>query len=266
MADENVTVSAPEASAVEAPAQPAQGLPEGIAERAAALAQGQPTTQAPANPPVEAPAPKAAPKAAPESYGSLQEMIGDELKADPQAGVIAAMLETVLGEVDINRAFGKAVAEDDPRFIDEAYLKETLGPEKAKLAVDAAKQLLQHAERIGAQLEKELFTSVPGGEAAVKQAAAVFNQVADEPTKAAIARLLDSGDKASMQYALRQIITIATQSGKLVVHNEPGFGQPAAEKGLTRDEYIAAINKPTLTDAEYQKLRAQRALGRQQGI
>ena len=262
MADENVPVSAPEASAVEAPAQPAQGLPEGIAERAAALAQGQSTTPAPANPPVEAPAPKAAP----ESYGSLQEMIGDELKADPQAGVIAAMLETVLGEVDINRAFGKAVAEDDPRFIDEAYLKETLGPEKAKLAVDAAKQLLQHAERIGAQLEKELFASVPGGEAAVKQAAAVFNQVADAPTKAAIARLLDSGDKASMQYALQQITAIATQSGKLVVHNEPGFGQPAAEKGLTRDEYIAAINKPTLTDAEYQKLRAQRALGRQQGI
>lgn len=262
MANENVPVPAPEASAVEAPAQPAQGLPEGIAERAAVLAQGQPTTPAPANPPVEAPAPKAEP----ESYGSLQEMIGEELKSDPQAGVIAAMLETVLGEVDVNRAFGKAVAEDDPRFIDEAYLKEALGPEKAKLAVDAAKQLLQHAERIGAQLEKELFASVPGGEAAVKQAAAVFNQVADAPTKAAIARLLDSGDKASMQYALQQITAIATQSGKLVVHNEPGFGQPAAEKGLTRDEYIAAINKPNLTDAEYQKLRAQRILGRQQGI
>ena len=89
MADENVPVSAPEASAVEAPAQPTQGLPEGIAERAAVLAQGQPPT--PANPPVEAPAPKAEP----ESYGSLQEMIGEELKADPQAGVIAAMLETV---------------------------------------------------------------------------------------------------------------------------------------------------------------------------
>ena len=83
MADENVPVSAPEASAVDAPAQPAQGLPEGIAERAAVLTQGQSTTPAPANPPVEAPAPKAAP----ESYGSLQEMIGDELKADPQAGV-----------------------------------------------------------------------------------------------------------------------------------------------------------------------------------
>ena len=148
----------------------------------------------------------------------------------------------------------------------EAKLPPASEPEPSGPIGSLAKQLLQHAERIGAQLEKELFASVPGGEAAVKQAAAVFNQVADEPTKAAIARLLDSGDKASMQYALQQITAIATQSGKLVVHNEPGFGQPAAEKGLTRDEYIAAINKHNLTDAEYQKLRAQRALGRQQGI
>ena len=82
-----------------------------------------------------------------ESYASLNDMLGGELLADPQAAVVAGMLEKLVGDLDVNRAFGRAAEEDDARFIDEAYLVEKLGERDAKLAVEAAKQLLTHAER-----------------------------------------------------------------------------------------------------------------------
>jgi len=262
-----VPAAAPEST----PAAPTQHLPEGIAERAAQLAAQKPTPEVPevGEPPQKAdttvPDQKPTDQPQADSYANLNDMLGAELLGDPQAAVVAGMLETLVGDLDVNRAFGKAAAEDDARFIDEAYLVEKLGEKNAKLAVEAAKQLLGHAERISNALEAEVFKAA-GGKDRVEAAAKVFNETADPVTKAAMAKLLDSGDKASMQYALKQIVDFAVTNGKLVVHNDPALGQPSAEKGLTRDEYVKAISKHNLSDAEYTKLQNARRLGIQQGL
>lgn len=262
-----VPAAAPEST----PAAPAQHLPEGIAERAAQLAAQKPTPEVPevrkspqkADTTVPDQKPTNQPPA--DSYANLNDMLGAELLGDPQAAVVAGMLETLVGDLDVNRAFGKAASEDDARFIDEAYLVEKLGEKNAKLAVEAAKQLLGHAERISNALEAEVFQAA-GGKDRVEAAAKVFNETADAVTKAAMAKLLDSGDKASMQYALKQIVDFAVTNGKLVVHNDPALGQPSAEKGLSREEYAKAIQKHNLSHDEYTRLQAQRRLGMQQGL
>lgn len=262
-----VPAAAPEST----PAAPTQHLPEGIAERAAQLAAQKPTPEvpevrkAPQKADTTVPDQKPTDQPPADSYANLNDMLGAELLGDPQAAVVAGMLETLVGDLDVNRAFGKAAAEDDARFIDEAYLVEKLGEKNAKLAVEAAKQLLGHAERISNALEAEVFQAA-GGKARVEAAAKVFNETADDVTKAAMAKLLDSGDKASMQYALKQIVDFAVTNGKLVVHNDPALGQPSAEKGLSREEYAKAIQKHNLSHDEYTRLQAQRRLGMQQGL
>lgn len=258
-------------AAPEPTAAPTQQLPEGIAERAAALAAQKPTTdvpevrKAPQKADTTIPEQKPTDQPPADSYANLNDMLGAELLGDPQAAVVAGMLETLVGDLDVNRAFGKAASEDDARFIDEAYLVEKLGEKNAKLAVEAAKQLLGHAERISNALEAEVFQAA-GGKDRVEAAAKVFNETADAATKAAMARLLDSGDKASMQYALKQIVDFAVTNGKLVVHNDPALGQPSAEKGLTRAEYTKAIQKHNLPHEEYERLQKLRRLGMQQGL
>ena len=279
MSTETPNISSPQVPAIDAvpaatpeptSAPSTQNLPQGIAERAAALAARSNTPDVPE---VQKPQAKAEPtlpdqkdgKPAPESYASLNDMLGGELLADPQAAVVAGMLEKLVGDLDVNRAFGRAAEEDDARFIDEAYLVEKLGERDAKLAVEAAKQLLTHAERVSSALETEVFQAA-GGKEKVEAAAKVFNEIADPAMKAAMSKLLDSGDKASMQYAVKQIVDFAVNNGKLVVHNDPALGQPSAEKGLSRDEYVKAISKHNISHEEYERLQRQRRLGMQQGL
>lgn len=262
--------AAPAATPEPTSAPSTQNLPQGIAERAAALAA---RGNAPDVPEVQKPQTKAEPtlpdqkdgNATAESYASLNDMLGGELLADPQAAVVAGMLEKLIGDLDVNRAFGRAAEEDDARFIDEAYLVEKLGERDAKLAVEAAKQLLNHAERVSNALETEVFQAA-GGKEKVEAAAKVFNEIADPAMKAAMSKLLDSGDKVSMQYAVKQIVDFAVNNGKLVVHNDPALGQPSAEKGLSRDEYVKAISKHNISHEEYERLQRQRRLGMQQGL
>lgn len=277
MSTETQNISSPQVPAIDATpvatpeptsAPSTQNLPQGIAERAAQLAA---KGNAPEVPVVQKPQPKAEPTLPDqkdgnaESYASLNDMLGGELLADPQAAVVAGMLEKLIGDLDVNRAFGRAAEEDDARFIDEAYLVEKLGERDAKLAVEAAKQLLNHAERVSNALETEVFQAA-GGKEKVEAAAKVFNEIADPAMKAAMSKLLDSGDKASMQYAVKQIVDFAVNNGKLVVHNDPALGQPSAEKGLSRDEYVKAISKHNISHEEYERLQRQRRLGMQQGL
>lgn len=278
MSIETPNISSPQVPAIDAApaatpeptsAPSTQNLPQGIAERAAALAAKG--NAAPEVPEVRKPQPKAdttlpdQKDGNAESYASLNDMLGGELLADPQAAVVAGMLEKLIGDLDVSRAFGRAAEEDDARFIDEAYLVEKLGERDAKLAVEAAKQLLNHAERVSNALETEVFQAA-GGKEKVEAAAKVFNEIADPAMKAAMSKLLDSGDKASMQYAVKQIVDFAVNNGKLVVHNDPALGQPSAEKGLSRDEYVKAISKHNISHEEYERLQRQRRLGMQQGL
>lgn len=228
-----------------------QDLPPGLAERVQAAST---------------PAPEAAP-AEPVVYTDLRSMIGAELAADPNARTAATLLERLCSDkVDVNRAFGKALEEDDMRFVDERYLKEILGDADAALALETAGQLMNYAEQRGEAIKQALVKDIPGGEVTLTAASTAFNAKADPATRAAIARLLDSGDMPSMQYAVAQIMKFATEAGQVVVHHEQPFGQPGAAQGLSKDAYIKAINVPNLPEAEYQRLRASRQLGINQGL
>lgn len=247
-AEPTPTPAAPALAPEPAPA----GLPPGLAERvAAAKVEPQAPTPAPADKPTS----------------SLQTLLGDELSADPAAATSIALVERIAGDkLDLDRAFGKAVEEGDLRFVDERYLKETLGEADAKLLLQEAAKLMQQAEGLGEALKAELLKDVPGGQATMDQAATIFNSVASESTRRAIAKLLDSGDKDSMQYAVQQVLEIAKNSGQLVLHNQQPIGAPGALKGLSRAEYTQAIQKRNLSDAEYEQLKAQRKLGMSQGL
>jgi hypothetical protein len=245
---------APVATPAPEPTPASQQLPPGLAERAAAAAQqaALPTAPKDATPPAEA--------------GSLQAMIGAELAADPAAKTGIALLERICGDkVDLQRAFGRAMEEDDIRFVDQAYLREIIGDD-TDLVLQTAEQLMRVAEAQGEALVRDLTKDIPGGEGALAQASTVFNAKADPATRAAMTRLLDSGDKQSMQYAVNQIMEFARSSGQLIVHHDPALGAPGSLQGLSKEDYAKAIQKRNLSDAEYTQLKAQRKLGIQQGL
>ena len=251
MSDE---LNTPPSEPVDAPAPAAapQTLPEGMAQRIAQQSA-----------PPQTPEPKAAPTA---PSTALRDMIGQELLADPQMAMAANFAERICGDkVDVARAFGKAVEEDDPRFIDEAYLRE-LVPEDADQLIAIAKSMMQVATQRAEALEQKLYAAIPGGKPVVEQASALFQQHASKQEKAAIARLLDSGDYEAAEYALQRIVDFAKGSGKLVVHHDPAFGAAGAEKGLTRAEYAKALMQTNLSESQYATLKAQRQLGLSQGI
>ena len=105
------------------------------AEPAVAPVQEAPAPAAPAGPPPEVAAAAAAaaqaaqqPAVEPETTapaeGGLLALIGEDVAKDPAAAASIDLVNLILEgkDVDLERAFGRALEEDDPRFIDERYL------------------------------------------------------------------------------------------------------------------------------------------------
>lgn len=243
-----------------------QTLPDGLAARAKAAALGDDPTKIKPAPAVPE---QGKPDAKPVAAGSVQDLVGAELMAEPLVATSVSLIEHLCGDkVDLDRAFGKAQEEGDARFIDAAYLKEVLG-DNAAAVIQAATQVLAHAQTYGQRQAEAVFASVPGGKETLDKASDFFQANATPQQRAAIQRLLDSGDVEAMKYAANEIVKFASEQGGVVIHNAQPLGVPAAAKGLSRDEYIDALDKGRrfgFKQGEYEKLRAQRALGRQQGI
>lgn len=195
-----------------------------------------------------------------EAPATLADMVGSELMQDPGCSLVARGLERLCADkVDHNRAFGNAIENDDARFIDEAYLREVLGDD-AEEAIASAKYLLDYAGTYAEKLQQTLYESVPGGEAAVQLAAKHFNSTATAEDKHLVATLLDSGNMEYMQHAIRLI----TDRAKWVMpkHTAQTFGTPTALQPLSREEFgKAVLDNPSMTSAEYEKLRARLAAG-----
>lgn len=213
--------------------------------------------------------PPAEPAAQPaEEPTGLLALIGEDVASDPAAAASIDLVNLIIEgkDLDLERAFGRAIEEDDPRFIDEHYLVEVLGEQQAKVLIREATRLSESATRAGERLRDELLKDIPGGQETLSQAVEVFNSVADEATRAVIAELIDSGDIKKMKFAAKQIMDIASASGRVVVHNQQPVGTPGAMQGLSREAYIAAINERNLSPEKYEQLRAQRLLGIKQGL
>lgn len=249
------------------------------AEPAVAPVQEAPAPAAPAGPPPEVAAAAAAaaqaaqqpavgPEEAASAEGGLLALIGEDVAKDPAAAASIDLVNLILEgkDVDLERAFGRALEEDDPRFIDERYLIEVLGEAQAKVLIREAGRLNESATRAGERLRDELLKDIPGGQDTLDQAVEVFNKEADTATRKVIAELIDSGDITKMKFAAAQIMQYAQTSGQVVVHNQQPAGTPGAMQGLTREAYIAAINERNLSPEKYEQLRAQRQLGMKQGL
>lgn len=254
-----------------------QNLPAGMGSKASAPAPAPapvpPTVPPLPVPPAEPSAPPVklpgveAPKPAPAANVSAQiaDLAGD-LVNDPYAKVGLTYVESVIADknVDLRRAFGKAAEYGDMGLVDEAYLKEVLG-DQAGPVVQQVKAIFEYSAQKQAQTMKTIYDSV-GGEAALTQAVAAFNQHASAEQRKVIAHLLDSGDVDTMKFAAQQIMQFGQQAGLVMQKNQQPLGQAGAQKGLSQDEYIKAIMERNLSPEKYESLRKARLLGKQQGL
>lgn len=211
---------------------------------------------------VQQPAPQ---QPAPQNYASAADLVGD-LANDAYVKPALTYLENVCtqAEVDISRAFGKAVEYGDSGLIDTAYLTEKLG-ENARAVIEQATALFDYSSSKATETLNTVFQSV-GGEQVLRQAAQHFNQSASAEERAEIAYLLDSGNVALMQRAAQRIVQYGRQGGAVYQPTGHPVGSPTAARGLSKEEYIKAISNPRLTPQEYEQLRQQRVLGKNQGI
>lgn len=195
-----------------------------------------------------------------EPAATLADMVGSELMQDPGSSLVARGLERLCkGKVDHNRAFGQAIAHDDARFIDVAYLKEVLGDD-AEEAKQAAEFLLNYADTYAANLQTKLYSSVEGGEEAVRVAARHFNDTATPAEKALVTQMLDSGNFEYMQHAIK-LMTERTK-GVMPQHRPQTFGTPTGLQPISRDEFgKAVIENPNMSQGDYEKLRQRLAAG-----
>lgn len=191
---------------------------------------------------------------------SLRDMIGQELMQDPGASLVANSLLRLMGDkADHNRAFARAIAEGDVRFIDVAYLQDTLGAD-ADEAIRAASYLLDYADNYTANLQQRLYSEVPGGEQAVQLAARHFRETATPAEHKMIVRLLDSGDFELMQYAVQTLVERA--KGVMPPTGQQVHGTPQGVQPMTREEFgKAVLDNPTMTEQQYAMLQKRLAAG-----
>lgn len=190
---------------------------------------------------------------------SLSELIEHEFEGDPAANMVYRSLERMLGDADTERAFLKAIEEDDPRFIDTAYLQEVCGENTPEI-VRMAEYLFGYADRMQQQLQTQLYANVPGGYEGAQLAAKHFKATATPEQQEIVRALLDSGDMRLMQHGIQQIMQSAQGT---VPQHRPGItGMAQGVQPMTRAEFgKAVLANPNMSTAEYNKLRERLAAG-----
>ena len=218
--------------------------------------------------PAEAPQepPKAEDKPKPSGADtSIQDLVGD-LSEDTYAKPSITYIENVCkgSDVDLGRAFNKAVEHGDASLIDEAYLREKLG-ENADAVIQQATSLFEYSTHKAQEALSAVYEAA-GGQEVLEQASKFFNASADPAEKAEIMYLLDSGNKDLMTRAAQRIVQFAQQGGMTYQRGKQPIGNPSTAKGLSKAEYIAEIQKPNISPERYEELRNLRKLGMSQGL
>jgi len=187
---------------------------------------------------------------------------------DPQVAVVAAYIDNVTAKsaLDLQRAMGNGVNHKNPELIDEAYIREVLkNPEDAASLIKVLKSVVTyHADTAAKEITR--VHELAGGEANWKNAAAYFNKSASAQQKAAVQELLNSSNKASVDYAITQVLELAKGAGVVVQHVAPILGGNSGERGITREALAKVVGNPRATDAEIQHARQLRTIGMRNGI
>ena len=190
---------------------------------------------------------------------SLGELIESEFSGDPAASLVYKQLERLTADIDVERAFGKAILENDPRFIDEQYLREAIG-DQADEARQMAEYLFGYAERMQQKLEEQLYADIPGGYEGARTAAMHFKKTASPEQQELVRAMLDSGNMQLMRHGLQQIMQHSR--GTVPQHRPAVVGTTQGVQPMTRAEFgKAVLANPNMSQAEYNKLRERLAAG-----
>jgi len=190
---------------------------------------------------------------------SLGELIESEFSGDPAASLVYKQLERLTADIDVERAFGKAILEGDPRFIDEQYLREAIG-DQADEARQMAEYLFGYAERMQEKLQEQLYADIPGGYEGARTAAMHFKKTATPEQQELVRAMLDSGNMQLMRHGLQQIMQHSR--GTVPQHRPAVVGTTQGVQPMTRAEFgKAVLANPNMSQAEYAKLRQRLAAG-----
>jgi len=223
------------------------------------------TTPAPAVVPDAIPVPVAQPAPA-SKVASLQDLGVNPV--DTNIGVVVTYVDTVAQKnaLDLQRAVGHSLEQNNSTFVDEAYIRDTIKDKaEADNVIRMLKGVIDHQSTAAAKVVQDAYAKA-GGEANWKAAVAYFNKSATAGEKEAMKTLIASGNQASIDHAVQQVLDAANKGGVTTKHVAPPLGGNTYERGLTRAEYTKIINNPRITDTEYQNARKLRLLGAQNGI
>ncbi len=193
-----------------------------------------------------------------------------EASGDPILDSMAAVLQTAVPGVDLDRLLGKAVEYGDANLIDLAYLQEKGGANSAQL-LRIAQGIVQTVNAKTAAVTGEVH-ALAGSEANWNACAAAFNQKADPALKAVTKQMLDSKNNEQIKAAAKLIVDFAKGTG--IVPTQAGLVQnvgavPVSGQGLSKDEFQAELRKLNPQDrgfvAAREQLYARRAMGKQLG-
>lgn len=179
--------------------------------------------------------------------------------------------------VDLVQAFGPAYESGNTDFINHAYLQ-SVAPELADVLAQQASALIHH-EKQASQATVQSVYQMAGGQEQWGQAAKQFNEGAPEEVKHVIRNLLDSNDKANLQYAVNAVLQYAQgtgqvpyQQGSRVSPNQTqgtSFSQPMTKSAFQEAERALAAQHTHGSreyNEQFQYLVQQRQQAMQRGI
>ena len=165
----------------------------------------------------------------------------------------------------------------DPNLLNIAELVRTVGAEAAASAAELVRGLLTHVKAKQDTVSQQLH-SIAGSKENWAASVQFFNQSQPDFVKAQYSDLLNSGDPARIEYAAKQIVQLAQQSGVSApgFSVTPGSGLPGTTAALSAGEFsekFAELRKRAGNRSlesgpfasEYQNLLAQREAGRKLG-
>lgn len=191
---------------------------------------------------------------------------------DPIIRSMAQVLKVSANGLDLDRVLGNALKTQDANMIDVRYVVEKAGAAAPQI-VELARSVVQAVQAKSAAVTQEVH-SLAGGEAAWKQSAAVFNELAPQELKLAVKQLLGSTDATQIKAGAKLVSDFGKASGRLT---QPGTGRtsglPAAAgtaEGLTKEQFQIELRKlnPGAVDFESQRaaLFQRRSLGKRSGM
>lgn len=213
-----------------------------------------------------APKPVVPPPAAPHNENGAEFDFKSDIQNDPLLVSMTTILSTTVAGLDMDRAMGKAIELGDLRLIDSAYLRSIAGANFAQVEA-LAKGIVERVNAQTSEATQAVYT-IAGDKNQWQAASAAFDQQAPQHMKVVIAKLLDSGDKASISAAAQSVMDFARNAGLIAKPGQyvaAGANAGSAATALDKNGFQDALRKLNKQDRNYEANRAELFQRRQSG-